>query len=106
MTGASFALNIYSLPTGSYTATASQIVNASAVIATDVSQTVHVELPSTSPTGTITFVKKNSSQNHKIDIVVEGGGLIDGSATETISSGTNYGRVGLLSLGTGNWVVL
>ena len=105
MTGASLALNTYSLPAGSYTATASQIVNASVVIATDLSRDVYVELPSTSPTGTIVFTKKNSTQNNHVRVVVEGGGLIDGSATYDQGNG-NYTRAGFASLGTGDWVLL
>ena len=80
-------------PTGVYSIPASAVAKAFIVAINDRSSPVDVTLPSVGiPNGTLAYVKSEIAGGDDITISVEGGGLINDSATQTISLG--YGSQG------------
>lgn len=97
-----FTLGTYALPTGTYTGTAENVRDATFILASDVTQSVYIQLPSNRPIGTLFIVKKNSTQNHHIYVVVQDGGTMDGVTTYDMGL-QNYVSKGFISLGNGSY---
>ena len=92
-------------PAGVYSIPASAVAKAFIVAINDRSSPVDVVLPTGVPNGTLVYVKSEIAGGEDITISVDGGGLINDSATQTISLG--YGSQGCyFAADLGQWFTI